>query len=108
MVSPYQHKTEPCFYAGGCTIDNIHTIWLQSQTAVNADADDDDRISFQFPVFNNWRQAPASAEPVHEPLWDAALAWRRQGWTQDWKCWHASHCHGSTGGPFGAQFYFLF
>ena len=74
----------------------------------DADADDDDRISFQFPVFNNWRQAPASAEPVHEPLWDAALAWRRQGWTQDWKCWDASHCHGSTGGPFGAQFYFLF
>ena len=35
MVSPCQHKTEPCFYAGGCTIDNIHTIRLQSQTAVN-------------------------------------------------------------------------
>ena len=35
MVSPCQHKTESCFYAGGCTIDNIHTIRLQSQTAVN-------------------------------------------------------------------------
>ena len=35
MVSPCQHKTESCFYAGGCTIDNIHTIRLQLQTAVN-------------------------------------------------------------------------
>ena len=34
-LAPNQHKTEPCFYAGGCTIDNIHTIWLLSQTAVN-------------------------------------------------------------------------
>ena len=34
-LAPNHHKTEPCFYAGGCTIDNIHTIRLQSQTAVN-------------------------------------------------------------------------
>ena len=51
-----------------------------------------------FPVFNNWWKAPAIAQPVHEPVWDASLAWRQQGWPQDWKRWIASHCHRSAGG----------
>ena len=60
--------------------------------------DSDDMINLHFPVFNNWWKAPAVAEPVHEPVWDATSAWRLQGWSQDRKYRTASHCHGSAGG----------
>ena len=55
--------------------------------------DDDDMINPHFPVLNNRWKAPAVAEPVHEPVWDAAPAWRLQGWAQDRKHRTASHCH---------------
>ena len=37
-----------------------------------------------FLVLYNRRKAPPFAEPVHELVWDAPLARRRQRWNQDW------------------------
>ena len=58
-----------------------------------------------FPVLNNRWKAPAVAEPVHEPVWDAPPAWRLQGWAQDRKHRTASHCHWSAGGLLKIEYF---